>query len=208
MATPPRPRTDTPRPRKEAVTPGNRLEERYRAAVRAADEAAAAVAAASKRHLDGLLKAKPEARFSALAEASSPLTPEDRGRLLQSLRGQAQPVRPITAATASGFAIWRSRLPYRVVPMAMWGIILVAGLGLVGLARHRTPEGSVTIAAREAMPTRWQLPDGGGLDGILRPGERYALVRWEGEVGRLRKWYPGYGYAETLVRQGYLQTGP
>jgi hypothetical protein len=190
------------------VTPGDHLEERYRAAVQAADEAAAAVTAASKRHLDGLLKAKPEARFSALAEASSPLTPEDRGRLLQSLRGQSQPTRPITAATASGFAIWRSRLPYRVAPMAMWGLTLVAGLGLVSLARHRTPEGAVTIAAREALVTRWQLPDGGTVDGILRPGERYALVRWEGQLGRLRKWYPGYGYAQTLVGQGYLQAVP
>ena len=127
MALPPHPRTETPRAHTEAATPGDRLEERYRAAIRAADEAAAALAAASKRHLDVLLKAKPEARFAALADASSPLTPEDRGRLLQSLRGQAQPVRPITAATASRLAIWRSRLPYRVVPMAMWAITLVAG---------------------------------------------------------------------------------
>lgn len=197
-----------PRPRTDAATPVDRLEERYRAAIRAADEAASALATASKRHLDGLLRAKPEARFSALAELSSPLTPEDRARLLQSLRGQNQPARPITAATASRLAIWRSRLPYRIVPVAMWSLTLVAGLGLVGLARHRTPEGSVTITGREAMTTRWQLPDGGALEGILRPGERYVLVRWEGPVGRLRKWYPGYGYAETLVRQGDVQTGP
>lgn len=196
-----------PPPRTDAATPGDRLEERYRAAIRAADEAAAAVAAASKRHLDGLLNSKPEARFSALAETSSPLTPEDRGRLLQSLRGRGQPARPITAATASRLAIWRSRLPYRVVPVAMWGITLVAGLWLVLLAWHRTPEGSVTIAGRDTLSTRWQLPDGGALEGILRPGERYVLVRWEGQVGRLRKWYSERGYAETLVGEGYLQTG-
>ncbi|MCJ2005545.1 hypothetical protein [Methylobacterium sp. J-092] len=197
-----------PRPRPEATTPRDRLEERYGAAIRAADEAATAVTAASARHLAKLLRAGPEARFSALAESSSPLTPEDRGKLLQSLRGQSPPARPITAATASRLAIWRSRLPYRVGTVAMAGLTLVAGVGLVGLALHRTPTGAVTIAGREVLTIRWQLPDGSTRDGTLQPGQRYALMRWEGQSGRLRKWYPGHGYAEALIPQDYLQTAP
>lgn len=194
-----------PRPPAAAPTPMELLEQRYLAAIEAAEAASAHVTDASNRHLAKLLRASSEAKFKALAEASSPLTPEDRGKLLQSLNGQSPPSRPVTAATASRLAIWRSRLPYRIVPLAVRGLILVAGLSLGLLAWHRTPERWMTIASQQVLSTRWQLPNGETIDGTLKPGERYVLVRREGEAGFLRSWYPGRGYAETRVLLGYLK---
>ena len=194
-----------PRPPAAAATPMELLEQRYLAAIQAAEAAAAHVTDASGQPLSKLPRASPQAKFKALAEASSPLTPEDRGKLLQSLNGHSPPSRPITAATASRLAIWRSRLPYRIVPLAMRGLILVTGLGLGLLAWHRTPERWMKITGQEVLSTRWQLPNGEIIEGILKPGERYVLVRREGKIGLLRSWYPGRGYAETRVFLGYLK---
>lgn len=189
------------------VTPSARstLEDRYVAARRAAQAAADHVAQASAQALTKLLRGGPEARFAALADPASALTPEDRAKLVQALSGQAAPARPIPASTASRFAIWRSRLPYRVVPLTIRGLgaVALAGLGL--LAWQRTPAGWVSIAGRQALPVSWRLPDGNRSDGILSPGQRYPLVRWDGEVGRLRLWLPGRGYAETQVGRIHLQ---
>jgi hypothetical protein len=77
------------------------LEQRYAAAAQAAKDAATFVADASAKHLTALLRARPEARFAAIAETGSVLTAEDRSKLLASLKGQAAPARPISATTAS-----------------------------------------------------------------------------------------------------------
>lgn len=190
MARPPQPSTTSPR---------QRLELRYRDASKVAEEANAHVVGMSERHLTGLLRGKPAARFAALGDPTSPLTPEDRAKLLQSLEGQVPPARPITADTASRLAIWRSRLPYRVVPWTVRGLSAVTVIGLTVLAWHRTPERWIEITGTAALPVRWQLPGGGYEDDRLNPGEHYVLVRQEGTSGLLRRWYPGRGYAEARV---------
>jgi hypothetical protein len=181
------------------------LDARYAAARQAAEAAEDAVRQASTRHLAGLLRAKPEARFAALSEGASVLTPRDRARLLSSLRGAAPPSQPILAGTASRWAIWRSRLPYRVVPLTVRGLFLLAGFGLGVLAWYRTPERWVSITGDKVLNTSWQQPGGRITEGILRPGERYVLVRRDGEAGLLRLWLPEYGYAETRVPPAYLR---
>jgi hypothetical protein len=196
----------TPRAQTASANPSlAALQTRYAAARRAADEAAARVAEASTRELNALLRAKPDARFAALADPASVLTPEDRARLLASLRGQSAPARAISAATASRWAIWRSRLPYRVVPLTLRGTGAVGLIGLGLLAWQRTPEVWVTPVGRQALPTSWRLPDGGRSDGTLNPGQRYALMRWQGATGVVRLWLPGRGYAETGIERIYLQ---
>ena len=72
MARPPQPSTTSPR---------QRLELRYRDASKVAEEANAHVVGMSERHLTGLLRGKPAARFAALGDPTSPLTPEDRAKL-------------------------------------------------------------------------------------------------------------------------------
>ena len=201
-------RAARPRPEDRVAPPArSTLEERYAAAQRAERAAADHVAQVSAQALAKLLRGGPEARFAALADPASCLTPEHRGQLLASLRGQAAPARPISAATASWWAIWRSRLPYRVVPLALRGIGAAALIGLGLLAWHRTPAGWVTITGRQALLAPWQLPDGSRSETTLTPGQHYPLVRWEGEVGILRLWLPGRGYAETRVGRAYLQDG-
>lgn len=199
MARPAAARTAQPIPSRAA------LDARYADARQAADDAEASLKQASTRHLAGLLRAKPEVRFAALADGASVLTPEDRNQLLTSLRGETAPSRPILARTASRWAIWRSRLPYRVAPLTVRSLLLVAGGGLGILAWHRTPEQWVSIAGDKVLSTRWQLPSGQTAEGTLRPGERYALVRRDGEAGLLRLWLPGQGYAETQVPFVYLR---
>ncbi|MGX9984670.1 hypothetical protein [Methylobacterium fujisawaense] len=181
------------------------LDARYAAARQAAKAAEDAVRQASARHLADLLRAKPEVRFAALVDNVSILTPEDRTQLLTSMRGGAPPSRPILAGTASHWAIWRSRLPYRAVALAVRGLLLVAGLGLGALAWHHTPERWVSIAGDRDLSSRWQWPGGQITEGVLRPGEHYLLVRRDGEVGLLRHWSAEYGYAEIRVPLAYLR---
>lgn len=188
-------------PQPSTASPRQRLELRYRDASRVAEEANAHVVGMSERQLAGLLRGKPAARFAALGDPTSPLTPEDRAKLLQSLEGQVPPARPITAGTASRLAIWRSRLPYQVVPWTVRGLSVLAVIGLGLLAWHRTPERWLTFTGA-AFIGHWRLPDGSILDRALVPNERYALVREEGEAGLLRLWVPGRGYAELWLSLG------
>jgi len=187
------------------VASSEALDARYAEARQAAEAAEEAVRQASASHLVSLLRAKPEVRFAALADSTSVLTTEDRTQLLISLWGAAAPSRPILAGTASRWAIWRSRLPYRVVALTMRGLLLVAGLGFGALAWHRTPERWVSIAGDKVLSTRWQWPGGQIAEGTLRPGERYVLARRDGEFGLLRHWSPDHGYAETRVPLAYLR---
>lgn len=190
-----------------AQTPRQRLEQRYRDTAQAADEANAHVVDMSERHLARLLRGTVAARFAAFDDPNSPLTPEDRGKLLQALERQPPPARPISAGTASRLAIWRSRLPYRAVPWTVRGLSAILVVGLAVLAWHRTPERSIEVTGTEAQPVRWQLPGGDYQDSRLNPGERYVLVRQESTYGLLRRWYPGRGYGEAWVALSLPQQG-
>lgn len=181
------------------------LEQRYAAAAKAATEAVTLVAEASAKHLAGLLRSSTETRFAALAETGSVLTPDDRAKLLASLKGQAAPSRPISATTASRWAIFRSRLPYRVVPIAIKAFSGVAFVGLGLLAWHRTPEQWVTIKNTKAPTTQWRLPEGAMISGPPSTDTRYALLRYDGTTGVLRAWLPGRGYAEARLPIDDLQ---
>lgn len=181
-----------------AATPAQLLERRYRSAAEAAEAAASHVVEASARHLAALMRGGAAARFAALADTASPLTPEDRGKLVNALQKQAPNARPIIAGTASRLAIWRSRLPYQVVPWTVRGLSVLVVIGLGLLAWHRTPERWLTFTGA-AFIGHWRLPDGSILDRTLVPGERYALVREEGEAGLLRLWVPGRGYGELWL---------
>ena len=87
--------------------------ERRAQAMAAAEAAARAVeglsAEESRKLTDRLLKGGPAARFEALADEESRITPADRRRLLSSLTGKAAPRRAVLAGTASRWAIFRSR---------------------------------------------------------------------------------------------------
>lgn len=190
-----------------AQTPRQRLEQRYRDIARAAEEANASVVELSERHLAQLMRGPVAARFAAFEDPNSPLTPEDRVKLLRTLERQPPPARPISAGTASRLAIWRSRLPYRIVPWTVRGLGTVLVLGVTVLAWHRTPERSIQVTGREVLPVRWQLPGGDYQDGRLNPGERYAVVREEGTRALLRRWFPGRGYGEAWVALNLPQEG-
>lgn len=182
-----------------AQTPRQRLDQRYRDMARAADEANAHVVATSERHLARLLRGTAAARFAAFDDPTSPLTPEDRGKLLQALERQPAPARPISAGTASRLAIWRSRLPYRVVPWTVRGLSVVLVVSLGVLAWYRTPKRLIQITGTDALPVLWRLPGGEYQDSRLKPGEHYVVVREEGTQVLLRRWFPGRGYGETRV---------
>lgn len=196
-----------PRP-SPVLPPGEALDARYAAARRAAEAAEAEVRQASARHLANLLRARPEARFAALADGTSVLTQQDRTQLLTSLRGAAAPLRAISAVTASRWAIWRSRLPYRMVSLVLWGVTVTATIGFALLAWRRTPEGYVVLSGRQDLSVSWQLPEGNRVEDVLKPGQRYQLLRWSGEGGRLRSWLPGRGYAEVQVARSDLRSVP
>ena len=196
-----------PQPPAATQTPRQRLEQRYRDIARAAEEANASVVELSERHLARLLRGPVAARFAAFDDLNSPLTPEDRVKLLHALERQPPPARPISGGTASRLAIWRSRLPYRVVPWTVRGLSAILVVSLVVLAWHRTPERSIQITGREAMPVRWQLPSGDHQDSRLNPGERYAVLREEGTRALLRRWFPGRGYGEAWVALSLPEEG-
>ena len=181
------------------------MEQRYAAAGQATAAAENVVVETSAKHLAGLLRGRPEARFAALAESGSVLTPEDRAKLVASLKGQATSARPISAGTASRLAILRSRLPYRVVPIMVRVLSSIAVVVLGLLAWHRTPEQWVTIRASAASSTQWRLPDGTTSTGAPTKDTRYTILRRDGEIGVLRAWLPGRGYAEAHVAIDDLQ---
>ncbi|APX85908.1 hypothetical protein BV511_15065 [Methylorubrum extorquens] len=195
----------TPRPARVETEAVRTLERRYADAAQAATASDAVVTEASAKHLAVLLRAQPDARFAALEEASSILTLPDRGKLLASLKGQAATARPISAGTASRWAIFRSRLPYRIVPITIKALSAVAVVGLGLLAWHRTPEQWVSIRASIASNTQWRLPEGTVMTGAPTTDARFALLRRDSRIGVVRAWLPGRGYAEARVAIDDLQ---
>lgn len=183
-----------------------RLEERYtlaQAQVAAADEAFAAASAAVLRRLLG---GSAEQRFAALEAEAINLTLEDRRVLLRSLREGAPAPRTITAAPASTWAVWRSRLRYRVASLTLAAVSVTGLVGLASLANSRTPTRWVTTAVPYDVPVSWHGPSGGSTDGVLKAGQGYGLVRRIGGDAVIRSWVAREGYAHARVPAHWLQT--
>ncbi len=173
------------------------------AEARAAFETAdGAVMKESKKRLDALLRLPVTERFKAIETADPTLAPEHRRALLRSIREGSRPTsgaRVISVTVASRWEVFLSRLPYRVVPLAIAAMLVLAAVVLITLARQRTPERWVEVASRQDAPARWRQPGGTQVDGRIVAGRKYALTRRIGAEGVLRDWVPGQGYAETQV---------
>lgn len=181
------------------------LEKRYtlaQAKVEAADEAFAAESAVL---LQRLLGRSPEQRFAALEAEAKNLTDGDRRALLRSLQGGAQPARQITAATASPWAVWRSRLPYNVVPLAIGAFSILLGIALLWVAVSRTPDRVAIAVVKSDTAFRWQLPGGGTSADVIRPGQRYTVVQTTRDKVLIRGWVAGTGYAHAEIPAEWLQ---
>ncbi len=183
------------------------VEARYRAAqadARAAREAyRAALNTRSKALLDKLLKKPPADRLQALENSGEKLLRAHRRILMRSLWNAEPARREIIATTASWYEVWRSRLPYRVFPMAVVGLSLGVAIVLAVTAYHHTPLKWVTVNASEAFSVRAQGPNNDSFNLDVLPGERFALMRTEGDKGVLRYWLDGEGYAEFQLTLEY-----
>ena len=191
MATPPR------------ETAEERLVAAQAKAAAAADVAAAREdeerAKASRTKLARLLKLDAATRFEALSDGTDDLVPADRRRLVRSLKGQAPPRVVVPGGTASRWAIFRSRLPYRRRAVFLTGLsaawLVTAGL----VAWSNTPLGPVESVFPRDVPAVFMLPNGLVVGDRLTPGEVYGLVRSGNDEAVLRKWVPGIGYAQAHV---------
>ena len=185
------------------------VEGRYGAAEAAAKAARKvvrdALVAESKALLDQLLKKSVKERLEELEKPNLKLIPGDRRKLVRSLQMAAPPRREIVATMASRLEIWRSRLPYRVFPMAVLGISFAAAVVLAATAYHHTPQEWVTVTTSQVFSVQASGPDGYALALDVSPGERFALMRIENGQGILRYWLAGQGYAEFRMSVQYLQ---
>lgn len=159
---------------------------------------------ASRAELGRLLALPLDDRFAAIAQVDLQLTDAHRRELVRSLQEKAPAKSPIAAKTASRWARWRARLPYRassLLAVATW--LSVAG-GLYLVARYHTPERWVASAYDYDFQVRWRFPDGRFSDDRLARRSRYTLMRREGVEGILTVWEPAFGYAETRVPLKWL----
>jgi len=163
-----------------------------RAAKKAHQEA---LAAESKALLDELLKKTVNERLKSLEKPNPKLLRKDRRALVRSLLDAAPPRRTISATTATWFEIWRSRLPYRVFPLAVLGISTVAAVVLAVTAYRHTPQEWVSVVASQGFRVQARDPDGYAMAQDVSPGDRFALMRVENGQGTLRRWLTGQGYA-------------
>ena len=188
------------------------VEGRYGAAEAAATAARKvvrdALVAESKALLDQLLKKSVKERFEELEKPNLKLIPADRRKLVRSLQDGEPPRREIVATMASRLEIWRSRLPYRVFPMAVLGISFAVAVFLAATAYRHTPQEWVAVATSQTFSIQASGPDGYTRDLDVSPGERYALIRVEGGQGILRYWLPGQGYAEFRLPVENLRKAP
>ncbi len=196
------------------ATPPRETSEERLAAAQARAAAAADVAAAredgerakaSRTKLARLLKLDAATRFEALSDGTDDLVPADRRRLVRSLKGQAPPRVALPGGTASRWAIFRSRLPYRRRALVLTGLgaawMVTAGL----VAWSNTPLGQVQSVFPQDVAAVFSLPNGVVVYDRLTPGETYGLVRSGNEEAVLRKWVPGIGYAQAYVTGDWVR---
>ncbi|WP_457108439.1 hypothetical protein [Methylobacterium sp. P5_C11] len=162
-------------------------------------------AAASRATLDRLRSLSVRQRFDALGDAKIKLTPEDRRSLLQSLKDGAPAHRPIKAATASRWALFQSRLPYRVVPLTLSALALTAVLGVTLVARARTPEFWVRSRYAQDIAAEFRGADGQMMANSLIAGQRYARLHQAGDTVTLRFWVPRTGYGTASVPSNWVE---
>lgn len=170
--------------------------------VRRAEVADAAASRATLVRLRGLSVNK---RFEALADDTIRLTPEDRRSLLQSLKEGAPARRPVAATTASRWALFQARLPYRVVPLTLSALALTTSLGVILVARARTPESWVRSRYAQDIVAEFRGADGRVIADSLVTGRRYARLRQEGGAVTLRLWVPLIGYGAASVPSDWIE---
>lgn len=171
-----------------------------------AEEARVAEAKASKAVLDKLLRQSVEKRFAAFESEAGKLTPADRRTLLASIKNSDQPAqRAPLGGTASRFAVWHARLPYRVGGMATSCIAL--GLALIGLvvAIRNTPSHAVEIVTTYPVQAQFRRADGLIVADRLEPKTRYVAMSERGGQTLLRLWLPRQGYATASVPSDWLR---
>ena len=188
MAQPPRP-----------PTTADRLAEANAAAEAAGREAERLDARESRSLADRLIAGAADARFDALSDGTLRLTAADRRRILGSLTGKVPPRRVISGGTAGRWTLIRSRLRYRVGPLAIAGLLVLTGASSLILARANTPIAMVMSDASQDLPVLFRLKDGQVAFDTLEASTRYALVRQENGTAVLRRWKPWVGYAEVQV---------
>jgi hypothetical protein len=187
-------------------TVGERLAAAQSAAKEASSELSQTLKSESRARVEKLLEKSVAYRYKALEDNGLKLLQADRRELVRSVRDARAPKRDIAATTASRVEIWRSQLPYKIFPLLVSGIAIVAAIGLAAVAYHRTPQQWVTIATDRSFAVQASGPDGELADRTVAPGDRFALVRVEGNDGIVRDWVAEKGYRELRVPLQYLQS--
>ena len=182
------------------------------AAARAEDESARKERlAASKKLLDSLKRAAAKKQFEAIGGESG-LEPEHRRELIAHIDATTTPqetpkVAPIAGGVATPFEIWRSRLRYRIVPVAVKAFVGLAFVGALGVAYLRTPDDLVVSAYENDVAYTWTF-NGRQYAGPLRVRHPYARMSVGAQQSVIRDWLPSLGYAQAVVSNEALVAAP
>jgi hypothetical protein len=197
------------------ATPPRETSEERLAAAQAMAAAAADVAAAredqertkaSRAKLTKLLKLDPAARFEALGDEANDLVSADRRRLVKSLKGQTAPTRRVVpGGTASRWAVFRSRLPYRRRGLVLTGLSVAWVVTAGAMAWSNTPLAQVESVFPQDVAVVFTLANGVVVGDRLTPREVYGLMRNGNGEAVLRKWVPGVGYAQAHVPADWVR---
>lgn len=162
----------------------------------------------SEAVLNRLLRLDPSARFQALADGTADLLPTDRRRLVMSLKSGAPARHAITGGTASRWALFRSRLPYRTRSLAVFGVGVFGVLIALLVTRANTPSGTVKGVSPQNVLATFKLRNGVVTAEQLVANQSYGLVRQGNGEAVLRQWVPGIGYAEAHVPETWIEPAP
>lgn len=174
-----------------------------------AKAAGVADAKASKMLLEQLLRKSVEKRFAAFEGEAKKLTPADRRALLASIKDAKAPKRvALAGGTASRFAIWRSRLPYRVGGIAVGAVVSIFAVAAIVVAARNTPSHAVMIVTDDPIATEFKSPGGRIVPDRLQPKTPYGVVSEGDGKTTLRLWVAQMGYATATVPSLWLRPAP
>ena len=182
------------------------LVDRFRSAEAAVDASQAHLRKRSAERLASLLALSPDERLRSLGDPG--LTPFDREQLEQSVRAALPRFRP-RRVEAPSFRIrqlwhilWRHR---RVILRGAVALVPVLYFGTRAVLA--TPAQAVPVTVNAPLSVNWYMPEGSRESHEVAAGSEEVWVLSNGE-GRLRRWFPGRGYAVSpVVPETFLTDG-
>ena len=160
----------------------------------------------SEKELKRLLQRSPSEQLDAL-DSNEILIPEQRRKLVEHLEGLIsgpKALETVSAAMATWWEVWLSRLPYRIVSWTAKGLVISAFAAAALVAYARTPKDMVVSVYDEDMKLKWTF-NGEEFADVLHARQAYGRMAISGDWSQLRVWEPSLGYRTIWSPNSYVK---